>query len=205
LKELRLDWTWPEFPAADSVRTAAVTKVDVVLGDPSKLAPTHEERSRQAIDHFRRGIEANPDDPFACNSLAWVYLTAPAGLRNVTAALPLAENAMRLDGGNAHYRNTLGVAYYRAGRHREAIETLRPNLDKQRDTSLPVDLYFLAMSYHQLGESARAQDYFAWANRWTAAQLDLAPSQLEELQRLRAEATELFKKESRESPKPELP
>ena len=56
------------------------------------------------------------------------------------------------------YRNTLGVAYYRAGRYREAVEVLRPNLERQEDTGLAFDLYFLAMSHHRLGETARARD-----------------------------------------------
>ena len=65
------------------------------------------------------------------------------------------------------YRNTLGVAYYRAGRYREAVDVLRPNLESQDDRSLAFDLYFLAMSHHCLGEAARARDYFDWAVRWT--------------------------------------
>ena len=49
-------------------------------------------------------------------------------------------------------RNTLGVAYYRVGRYREAADTLRDNLPHQNEKNLAVDLYFLAMSHHQLGE-----------------------------------------------------
>ena len=64
------------------------------------------------------------------------------------------------------YANTLGVAYYRAGRYREAVEILRPNLERQEDWGLAFDLYFLAMSHHQLGETARARDYYDWAVRW---------------------------------------
>ena len=54
----------------------------------------------------------------------------------MAAALPLAEKAVRLAAGNANYRNTLGVAYYRAGRYREAVEVLRPNLERQEDRYL---------------------------------------------------------------------
>ena len=75
------------------------------------------------------------------------------------AALPLAEKAVRLARRSAVYRNTLGVAYYRAGRYREAAEVLRPNLGTQEDKDLALDLYFLAMSHHRLGEAARARDY----------------------------------------------
>jgi tetratricopeptide (TPR) repeat protein len=141
---------------------------------------------------YRLAIEADPDNPKACNGLAWAYLTAPEALRDVKAALPLAEKAVRLSAGSAVYRNTLGVAYYRAGRYREAVEMLRPNLDSQEDWALASDLYFLAMSHHRLGETARARDYYDWAVRWTRAQRGLSAGQLEELTGFRAEAEELL-------------
>jgi uncharacterized protein HemY len=113
-------------------------------------------------------------------------------LRDVKAALPLAEKAVRLAARNALYRNTLGMAYYRAGRYREAVETLRPNLDKQDDIGLAFDLYFLAMSHHRLGETARARDYYDWAARWTRAQPGRSAAHREELTAFRSEAEELL-------------
>ena len=124
-------------------------------------------------------------------------LVGPEALRDVKAALPLAEKAVRLAPGKALYGNTLGVAYYRAGRYREAVEVLRPNLDGQADWALAFDLYFLAMSHHRLGETARARDYFDWAVRWTQAQRGLSASHLEELTRFRAEAAELLRIETK--------
>jgi uncharacterized protein HemY len=115
-------------------------------------------------------------------------LTAPEALRDVKAGLSLAEKAVRLAPENPHCRNTLGVAYYRAGRYRDAVETLRPNLARQDDQGLAFDLYFLAMSHHQLRETARARDYYDWAVRWTGAQRDLLAGYLEELDLFRAEA-----------------
>ena len=119
-------------------------------------------------------------------------VAGPEALRDVKAALPLAEHAVRLAAGNAHFRNTLGVAYYRAGRYREAVEVLRPNVAKQGDRTLAYDLYFLAMSHHRLGEKARARDYYDWAIRWVQLQRDLKPENLEELTAFRAEAEELL-------------
>jgi tetratricopeptide (TPR) repeat protein len=119
-------------------------------------------------------------------------VTAPGALRDIKAAVPLAENAVRLDASNVHYRNTLGVAYYRAGRYREAVDILRANLDKRDDKGLAFDLYFLAMSHHGLGETARARDYMTWAVRWMSFQSDLTATQIEELELFRAEAEELL-------------
>jgi serine/threonine protein kinase/WD40 repeat protein len=172
LKVMGLDWDWPEFPPADHQALATdVAKVNVLPGDQAEL---------------------DRNNARTCNNQAWVYLTAPAGLRDVNAALLLAEDAVRLEPENANYRNTLGVAYYRAGRYREAVELLRANLDKQDDKGLAFDLYFMAMSHHHLGETDRARDYLAWAIRWTTAQGGLDPEHLEELKMFRAEAEELM-------------
>ena len=193
LKDMNLDWDWPEFPpAATGSLAAALGTIEVLSPDRVRLALSPERRMQQDIEHYRRQVEANPDSAQACNALAWAYLTAPEELRNLEAALALAEKAARLDPGNANSRNTLGVAYYRAARYREAAEVLRPNLQRQDDGGLSVDLYFLAMSHHRLGEAARARDYYDWAVRWAKVQRGLAAKALEELTAFRAEAEELL-------------
>jgi WD40 repeat protein len=193
LKEMDLDWDWPEFPPApaDEPAPAPVT-VEVLSDDPAQPGLTREERARRAIERGRREVKANPDSAPACNGLAWAYLTAPEALRDVPAAVPLAEKAARLAPGNALFRNTLGLAYYRAGRCHEAVEVLRPNVEKEQDWALAYDLYFLAMSHHRLGETARAHDYYDWAVRWVSMQRELEPSTLEELTTFRTEAKELL-------------
>jgi serine/threonine protein kinase/WD40 repeat protein len=180
LREMNLDWDWPEF-AADSADDRA-TEVVTVDALPADQTP------RQNIERLRRAVERDPDSANACNSLAWAYLTAPETLRDVKAALPMAEKALRKAPKNAAYRNTLGVALYRAGRYREAAETLQPNVLVQMDDFLAPDLYFLAMSYHRLGEPARARDFYDWAVRWTQLPRDLSPGDLAELAGFRAEA-----------------
>jgi tetratricopeptide (TPR) repeat protein len=191
LKDMNVDWDWPEFPAPTGTPSAQVT-IDVRPGDLAKTSLTRAQRAQLDIERHRREVEANPNAAEPCNGLAWAYLTAPAALRNVEAALPLAEKAVRLAPKTATYRNTLGVAYYRTGRHREAVEVLRANLDKQEDWALAYDLYFLAMSHYRLGETARARDYYDWAVRWVSVQPDLKADQREELTLFRAEAEELF-------------
>jgi hypothetical protein len=193
LQEMGLDWDWPEFSPADPRGQAArPLTVAVVRGDPADPALEREQKARQAIERERRAVAAHPDWPMACNNLAWVYLTAPEPLRDVKAALALAEKAVRLDPQDPGYRNTLGVACYRAGRYRQAVEAMRPNLENQADAGLACDLYFLAMSCHRLGEADRARDYYAWAVRWTRMQPGLSARQLEELDAFRAEAAELL-------------
>ncbi len=192
LKAMGLDWDWPEFGPASGAPAARRVKVDVLAGDLARPDLTGEQTTRQAIAQYRLAIQADPDNAKACNALAWTYLTGPAALRDVGAALPLAQKAVRLAPGNADYRNTLGVAYYRAGRPREAAATLRPNLEHQDDKALAIDLYFLAMSHYRLGELAQARNYLAWAVRWTAAQGNIGPARIDELNRFRAEAEQLL-------------
>jgi eukaryotic-like serine/threonine-protein kinase len=197
LAEMGLDWEAPPYPPADpGSKTAQPLKVKLLLGDPATPALAPEQKARQALDNYRRAVAMNPGRADTCNNLAWAYLTAPEALRDVKAALPLAEKASRLAPENAVYRNTLGVAYYRDGRFREAVETLRPNLEHQEDRLLAFDLYFLAMSHHRLGEAARARDYYDCAVRWSRMQRDLSAGHLEELTVFQAEAEELLKQES---------
>jgi serine/threonine protein kinase/WD40 repeat protein len=187
LAEMGLDWEAPPYPPADAgSQTAGPLKVQLHLGGAAAVA-----RTRHAIAQYRRAVEASPESAAACNNLAWAYLTAPEALRDSKVALPLAEKAMRL-APSAVSRNTLGLAYYRAGRYREAVETLRPNLVQQEDKGLAFDLYLLAMSHHRLGDLSQARDYLAMAVRWTTAERGLGAAADEELQMFRAEAEELL-------------
>jgi serine/threonine protein kinase/WD40 repeat protein len=198
LKIMGLDWDWPEFlPADHTAKTAEPAKIEVLMGDLATPPLEWEQKARQKIERLRLAHETNPDDAEACNNLAWQYATAPEALRDVKAALPLAEKAVRLEPGKTLYRNTLGVVYYRAERYREAVEALRSNLDKQEDSGLAFDLYFLAMSHHRLGETALARDFYHWAVRWSQAQRGLSKGHLEELALFRAEAENLLRIETK--------
>ncbi len=70
-------------------------------------------------------------------------------------ALLQAEHACRLAPDREGYRKGLGVALYRAGRYREAIETL--GRADRTDKISPATLAFLAMAHQQLGQREQAQ------------------------------------------------
>jgi serine/threonine protein kinase/WD40 repeat protein len=216
LKEMNLDWDWPEFSRAriplppreglgeGTGQTESETSrfaqmdgtghqpmtIEVILGELAKPALSHDAVVQEAIKRSRRNLQATPESARACNELAWILVSAPEKFRNAEEAVPLAEKAVRLEP-TALHRNTLAVAYYRIGRYREAVELLRVNLTDQRDSFLAFDLYFLAMSYHQLGDTVRARDYYDWAVRWTNMQ-KLGTTHNEELAAFRAEAEELL-------------
>src|SRR5262249_23986948 len=103
--------------------------------------------------------------------------------------------------------NTLGAAYYRAGRYREAADTLEANLKNQDAQFLAHDLYFLALACRKLGETDKARVYYQWALLWTQSHKKLVAPCLEELDAFRAEAAELLgikdaKKRSCETKRP---
>jgi serine/threonine protein kinase/WD40 repeat protein len=194
LAQMGLDWKYPEFPPADSAsKPTHALRAEVLLGDFVAPVLTSEQKTHQCIERYRLALETNPDDAGACNNLAWQYVAGPDSLRDPNSAVPLAEKAVQLDPENAVYCNTLGVAYYRAGRHSEAAKVLRGNLDRDDQWSRAFDLYVLAMSCHQLGEAAQARDYYDWATRWPPTHPLLSPGHLEDLNVLRAEAEELLK------------
>ena len=60
--------------------------------------------------------------------------------------------------------NTLGAAYYRVGRHKEAVDYLNRSLHSRKSESAdldPADLGFLAMAQHRLGFTEAARQTLA--------------------------------------------
>jgi Flp pilus assembly protein TadD len=66
-----------------------------------------------------------------------------------------AEHACRLAPDRQEYRHGLGAALYRAGRYREAVETM--GKAGRLDTGSPAALAFLAMAHHRLGQREQAR------------------------------------------------
>jgi tetratricopeptide (TPR) repeat protein len=191
LTKMDLDWDLPAYPPAPKVNKSQPLRIQVELGDPAQLLRDREETARQVVAKYRRAVEANPNNARACNDLAWAYLTAPEALRDGKAALPLAQKAVQLDR-DPMYRNTLGLAYYRAGRYPEAVAAFEANLKDQQDSVLAYDLYFLAMSHHQQGDSARARQCYDLAVRWSGSHKESLAPYVVELAAFHAEATGLL-------------
>jgi tetratricopeptide (TPR) repeat protein len=128
-----------------------------------------------------------------CNECAWQLVTGPAQRWQPDRALILARTAVGLEPESAIYRNTLGVAYYRLGRWREAVEALEPNLRHQLDWAA-WDLYFLAGSYHRLGDADRARKQFDRATHWQEENRPrLSTEQCAELRAFRTEVEKVLR------------
>jgi serine/threonine protein kinase/WD40 repeat protein len=168
-----------------------------------------EGRSELAIADLKEAVKRSEkwENPrftaWCCNDLARLYATAPEKLRKYDDAVALAERAVRLQGGRWDYHNTLGIAYYRAGRYKEAVKELERSLKGGAGQADAFDLYFLAMCHHRLGDDMQARECFGRARHWhqnkgATVQPDLSTlkdsnESLEELQRFRAEAEEVLR------------
>jgi uncharacterized protein HemY len=97
---------------------------------------------------------------------------------------------------NGDYWNTLGVAHYCAGEWHAAKTALEKSmgLRKGGDSS---DWFFLAMAHSQLGDNAKAREWYHKAVAW----MDKNRPQDAELNRFRAEAEALLKIESKRKEK----
>jgi serine/threonine protein kinase/WD40 repeat protein len=125
-----------------------------------------------------------------CNNVAWRHVAAPQK-ELPSLVLALAQKATELGSNNVHYRNTLGVVFYRLSRYQEAVDCFEHNLEANQDYPA-FDLYFLAMSRQRLGQPAEAKGCFDRANAWRQTQTDLSAAYTAELTAVRAEAAKLL-------------
>src|SRR5262249_48091679 len=91
--------------------------------------------------------ETFPENAWALNDTSWAVVRQPgADVAAYQRALRQAEAACRLAPHLAAYRRTLGVAYYRVGKYREAVAALEKSLlGNASSGNDAIDLYFLAM------------------------------------------------------------
>jgi WD40 repeat protein len=123
------------------------------------------------------------EDPEQFNNTSWELVCRPNAATPAAVARTVRrmEAANRIDPHNRMYLNTLGVARYRLDKYPEAVEALtESDALHRRDfrRSNVVDLAFLAMAYHRLGDHAAAQKHF---DLYEAA-LELPGSRRAELQ-----------------------
>jgi len=153
-------------------------------------------RPREAEENFRKGLGINPKSAAAHNNFAWLLATsADPKVRDPAGAVELAKKAVELAPKDGTFWNTLGVAHYRAGDAKAAVEALKQSHALLRDRDLSFNAFFLAMTYAKLGQRADAWMWFDRAVAW----MEKNAKSNEELRRFRSEAEALLG----EAPKPE--
>jgi tetratricopeptide (TPR) repeat protein len=121
---------------------------------------------KEAEAECRKAIRLKPDDPWLHNSLAWFLSTCPdLKSRDPGQALTHAQKAVELAPQAGGYWNTLGVAQYRNGDWKGAIEALMKSiqLGGGGDSS---DYFFLAMAHGKLDEKEKARAWYDQGVAW---------------------------------------
>jgi tetratricopeptide (TPR) repeat protein len=141
----------------DSHFAKPLRKADVIdyLNNALTIRPPARQLALSLVDGYRE--ETKPETYY---QESWALVRRPClNAIQYRFALLQAEHACRLARDRQEYRIGLGAALYRAGRCREAIETLEKadRLDKDSRTALA----FLAMAHHRLGQREQARAIFA--------------------------------------------
>ena len=102
---------------------------------------------RLLADSYRLAIARDSRNPAPLNNLAWLLVEPPRGRSARPGPGGRAGRAGRRDGArpSAAYRNTLGVAHYRAGEWSAAADALEESM-RLRSGGDPYDWLFLAMA-----------------------------------------------------------
>ena len=107
-------------------------------------------RPQEAIDAYKKAIDADPDSSMAYNGLGVVY----AGLKRYKDAVDAYQRAIKLEPDSAWTRSNLGLAYIKMGMFREAVEALQQAIKIMHDLS---SAHFnLGIAYTQLGQYREA-------------------------------------------------
>jgi WD40 repeat protein/tetratricopeptide (TPR) repeat protein len=161
------------------------------------LAYREQRQYESAIADLDAVLQLEPDNRRAalfvadvCNARAWELATGhghePRG--DGDQSLALARRAAQLNPWDSIYLTTLGVALYRAGQDREAIDVLERSLQAGHGRPEPFNLFVLAMAHHRLRHAGEAAACFDRAVRWTREHPQLDEQTLRDLAGFRTEA-----------------
>jgi tetratricopeptide (TPR) repeat protein len=150
----------------------------------------------QAIAAYEKFFQLSPSDATTYNDVAWSLAARPdLPVPNSKYTVHLAQKAVELVPKQAFFWNTLGVAQYRAGHWKNAIEALTKSMELQKGNLESFDTFFLAMAHWRLDEKEKGHQWYDRAVLWMEKnrdKLERNKQWLEELRRFRAEAEELL-------------
>jgi WD40 repeat protein/Tfp pilus assembly protein PilF len=202
LVELDLDWDAPSLPPVNKAVPPPLS-IRFDLGDSGRWAQADalvEEARKQggakehakALASLQKATKVAPSLAMPHNNLAWLLVAGPKELRDPVQALPEAQKAVELEPKETLYLNTLGVTLYRLGKFAEAVLVLEQCLDEQKGQPDAVDLFFLAMCHHRLGDATKAKNYrqrgMTWFESNKSKLTKESPVSVAELKEFQAEA-----------------
>ena len=159
-----------------------------LLSGPFRLATAYNKDANGAIREYQALLRINPDDAKVHNNVAWVLASAPVPeVRDPARAVSLAKKAVELAPTEGTFRNTLGVAHYRAGDWNAALPALEKSMELRKGGD-SFDWFLLAMAYEKLGDTEKARQWYQRATVW----MEKNQAANEELRRFRAEAAQVL-------------
>jgi tetratricopeptide (TPR) repeat protein len=110
----------------------------------------------KAIEHFRKVVEAQPQNVIALNNLA--YLLADT-TNETDEALKYAQKAKELAPNDINVGGTIGWAYFRKGMYSFALQQLQEAVNREGKNVIDgtaIRRYHLAMAYKKAGDEDKA-------------------------------------------------
>ena len=121
----------------------------------------------------RKADRPQSDVPSARNEFAWVLATKVPKVRDPAVAVgmarravEMARKAVELAPKRGDYWNTLGVALYRTGDRKAAIEALEKSESLSPGQHVAFNAFFLAMACWQVGQEDEARTWYDKAVAW---------------------------------------
>lgn len=160
----RLDGAEGKFDSARQILTSLASTAGTARAqaDTETLFGELEEKAGStsaAISHYRKAIDAIPDDALALNNLAY---TLANSTDQVDEALKYAQRAKELAPKASMVEDTIGWAFYKKGLYDNAVIHLRNASMQNAD---PVCRYHLAMAYLKTGDRQRGRQVLDEARR----------------------------------------
>lgn len=196
----RLTSTWPDSfnglaraLAKNGQRQEAITVLkEVVSHRPShpeghinlgRIFATMGDRAN-CVASYQTALLLKPISDEQHNGFAWILANSPdPNQRDPKQALIHAKKAVDLNVPVGEYRTTLGVAHYRAGDWKAAVESLNQAIKPWRQGD-SVEFFFLAMAHGKLADKDQARSWYDKGVQW----MDKNAPNDAELRRFRAEA-----------------
>jgi WD40 repeat protein len=153
------EWVEPRWRIqvhAEAARTVGQMFAKGLLRSEVRAALDADARLRPAVRKAALALaETLLENAQALDHAGWQVVQKPgAGAAAYEHALPRALASARLAGPN-RYPGARGVAYYRLGKYREALDALAQAIKVKKAN--PMNLPFLAMTQHQLGLTKESQ------------------------------------------------
>jgi len=170
-------------------KAVAIQPAKAIYWNMLGIAHNRAENWKDSIDALKKAVELDSKNAQLNNNLALYLAISPdTQLRDPKYARELAKNAVALTPEDGSFWNTLGIADYRAGDWKHAIEALKKSDELYKGDRASFNAFFLAMAHWRLDEKEEARRCYDRAVAW----MEKNTPEDKRLKRFRAEAMELL-------------